>query len=91
VGNGEERNLVLMTDHELLDRLDKLTNRQNALVLAVSKLTDTVVIVRDGVNELLKWAQEPPSTALADTLAELVAVIEALPERVAAEVIRQCR
>jgi len=83
-------------------RLDRLERRQEALIGSVDTLVDVVIAVRDGVGELLAWAQAPPSSDLPDTLAKLaecvsglqeaiVAQARELPGQVADEVQRRCR
>jgi uncharacterized coiled-coil protein SlyX len=50
------------------DRLGRLEVRQEALVTAISGLTDVTAQTRDLVVELMAWLQEPSSNELSDAI-----------------------
>jgi hypothetical protein len=85
-----------LSENESNGRLDRIEQTLDTLVQVGNTMVDIVSVVRDDVNELLKWAMEPPSSGLADALAELTAVVGhlhastvSLPERVAREVAKR--
>ena len=68
-----------MTDGERLVRLEL---RQEALVAAINGLTDATQATQDMLAELMKWLQEPPSSALPDLLRSLTGAVTALQTQI---------
>jgi hypothetical protein len=58
------------------DEMKRLNMRQEALVSAVSGLTDVLEQTRDLVVELMAWLQEPPSSELPDLIKALTAAVK---------------
>jgi hypothetical protein len=69
-----------MTADEIKAKLGLLEMRQELLLGIIRKLIGTVEEVRDTVNQLLAWANEPPSSDLRDALAGLAGTISGLHE-----------
>ena len=59
-------------------RLDRLEERQEALIRAVDGQTEVLVMIRDQIAELLDWAQQEPASDLSEMLARLVASVDEL-------------
>jgi ABC-type transporter Mla subunit MlaD len=62
------------------DRLQRLDMRQEALVSAISGLTDVMEQTRDLVVELMAWLQEPPSSELPDAIKAMAQEIKGLAD-----------
>jgi ABC-type transporter Mla subunit MlaD len=75
------RGQALMSE---IDRLTRIEQRQEALVGAVSGLTDVVAVTRDMLAELMTWLQKPPSTDLPDLLTALTVTLQSQGELVTA-------
>lgn len=60
------------------DRLQRMEVRQEALVTAISGLTDVMEQTRDLVVELMAWLQAPPSSELPDAIREMAQEISGL-------------
>ena len=71
-----------MTADEVKAKLGLLEMRQELLIGTIGKLIGTVEEVRDTVNQLLAWANEPPSSDLRDALANLAGTISGLHDGV---------
>jgi hypothetical protein len=66
------------------ERLARMEMRQEALVSAISGLTDVMEQTRDLVSELMAWLQEPPSLDLPEALTALAEAVEAQGRQVQA-------
>lgn len=78
-------------------RLERIESRQEDLIRAFMKLTETIGVLSGQMAEMVEWAQTPPSTDLGDTMRELLLIgkntqgtlvhlgneVRALPRRVA--------
>ena len=67
-----------MKDNDILVTINRLEMRQEALIRAVEKLAEVVEATRDSVDELLVWAQQPPSTDLPQTIGRLAECVGAM-------------
>jgi ubiquinone biosynthesis protein UbiJ len=65
------------------DRLQRMEVRQEALVTAISGLTDVMEQTRDLVAELMAWLQEPSSSELPDAIKKMAEEIGGLANVVA--------
>ena len=63
-------------------RLDRLALRQEALVSAMTALTDVMQQTRDMVAELAAWLQQPPSNDLPNLIAAMERALSALTEAI---------
>jgi hypothetical protein len=68
----------------ILEKLDKVLERQNAIAAGMTTLADVLEGVRDQIGELLEWAQQPPSSELSDLIAGMTNALEALAGEVKA-------
>ena len=79
VGTG---NALRMPDDDLKTQLAQITANLEVLIQTISSLVDIAEITKDAVQELLKWAQTPPSRDLHDVLASLVTVVDGLQDMI---------
>jgi hypothetical protein len=82
----------------MIAKLDKIAERQEALIIATGDLAETIDLVVKQMAELVEWANEPPSHALEEALDAIAAGLKAvgdqqlaLPQQVAALVVSSLR
>ena len=70
------------TERELRQRLDRIETRQEACIRAITGQTEVLEMIRDKLDELLEWAQTPPSSDLADAMSAVAAGLTGVQEAV---------
>lgn len=60
------------------DRLARMERQQQAIIQAVSTLSDTIKINNSLLAKLMDWLKEPPSSDVADLLKAIVAKLDAI-------------
>jgi hypothetical protein len=65
-------------DDAVQARLDRLEERQEALIRAVDGQTGVLGMIRDQIAELLVWAQQEPASDVSELLSRLVASVDEL-------------
>ncbi len=63
-------------------KIDRLAQRQEAMISAIHGLTDVMEQTRDLLTELMAWLQEPPASDLPDLLKALTAAVRDQGEKI---------
>lgn len=71
-----------MQDTVILDRIGRIEMRVDCMIRGVDKLAEISEATNDKLDELLEWAQQPPSTELSDTLMRLSIVVSGLNDAI---------
>jgi ABC-type transporter Mla subunit MlaD len=71
-------------DGTVNQKIDRLVQRQEAMIGAIHGLTDVMEQTRDLVTELMAWLQEPPSSELPDLLKALTKAVSDQGEKITA-------
>jgi hypothetical protein len=84
------------TVQTILPQLRQISQRQEAIVMAVNANTDSIRALGELVEQVVAWMNEPPSTDLADAIKAMTGAMRAvekalgaLPQQIADAVVRR--